>query len=184
MLGVEDSELATAVASGDPQALAQFVERFYAPIFRFLWHACGSREDAEDLASQAFLRARSDIRGYRSEGPLAAWMYGVARREWLRHRRRQTLASLFASTHRFEPTGPPAEGLVVVQAALAKLSLGQREAFLLTEVEGLTIDEAARSLDVPAGTVKSRCHHAKRRLRELLEVAYPEVSNYAAPIPD
>ncbi len=181
---MEDLELAKAVALGDPQAIASFVDRFYSPVFRFLWHACGSKEEAEDLASEAMLRARSDIHSFRSDGPLAAWIYSVARRELLRHRRRQLLASLFIANQPPEAVAPHNEDYVVVQAALARLPVHQRTAFLLVEVEGLTTEEAAISLGVPSGTVKSRCFHAKRRLREILGPAYPEVSNYAQPIPD
>jgi len=104
---VEDRELAEKVASGDPAAIAKFVDRFYPPIYRFLWHATGSREDAEDLASQALLRARADVRKFRSDGPLAAWIYRVARREFLRFRRRQALTALFKNTHPPDPSTKP-----------------------------------------------------------------------------
>jgi len=96
MVCVEDLELAKGVASGDADAIARFVDRFYPSVFRFLWQASGSREDAEDLASEAMLRARVDIRGYRSDGSLAAWVYSLARREFLQYRRRKALASVFA----------------------------------------------------------------------------------------
>jgi len=184
MSSVEDRELAEKVASGNPEAIATLVDRFYAPMFRFLWHASGSREDAEDLASQALLRARMDIRRFKSDGPLAAWMYSVARREFLRFRRRQILASLFVANRSPEAVSPHNEDVVVIQQALALIPPNHRTAFLLTEVEGLSTEEAAQALGVPAGTVKSRCFYAKKRLREILGPTYPEVSNHAQPIPD
>lgn len=184
MLGVEDLELAKGVASGDAQAIAKFVDRFYPSVFRFLWHACGSREDAEDLASQAFLRARNDIRAFRSDGTLAAWTYSLARREFLRFRRRHALASMFASQRVAAAIPAPNEDFVVVQEALARLPESQRTAFLLVEVEGLSTEETAKVVGVPVGTIKSRCFHAKKRLREILGPAYPEISNYAQPVPD
>jgi RNA polymerase sigma-70 factor (ECF subfamily) len=184
MYFVEDLELARRVAAGEPQALAQLLDRFYGPVFRFLWHCSGSKEDAEDLASQALLRARTDIRSYRGNGPLAAWMYKVARSELLRYRRRQALALVFASKSREEVVAPHNEDFVVVQSALAMVPIHQRTAFLLIEVEGLTIEEAAKSLSVPPGTVKSRCFHAKKRLRVILGPAYPEVSNHVQPVVD
>jgi len=181
---VEDRELAEKVALGDAEAIAKFVDRFYTPVFRFLWHACGSREDAEDLASQALLRARTDIGRFRSDGTLAAWMFSVARREFLRFRRRQVLTSLFAASRPPETVSPHNEDVVVIQQALALLPPNNRTAFLLTEVEGLSTAEASTALGIPAGTVKSRCHHAKKRLREILGPAYPEISNYVQPIAD
>ena len=79
---------------------------------------------------------------------------------------------------------PHNEDFVIVQQALASLPVHQRTAFLLVEVEGLSTDEASSALAVPVGTVKSRCFHARKRLREILGPSYPEVSNYAQPIPD
>jgi RNA polymerase sigma-70 factor, ECF subfamily len=184
MLGVEDRELAEKVALGDGEAIGTFVDRFYGPVFRFLWHASGSREDAEDLTSQALLRARMDIRNFRGDGPLAAWIYRVARREFLRFRRRQVLTFGFAGHRAPQAADEPSEDVVVIQQALALLPSNHRTAFLLTEVEGLSTEEASLALGVPPGTVKSRCYHARKRLREILGPAYPEVSNYAQPIPD
>ncbi len=184
MLSVDDRIWIEKVAAGDPEAIAQFVDRFYPTVFRFLWHSCGSKEDAEDLASQALLKARFDIKRFRADGPLAAWMFSIARREYLQFRRRKALGSLFEAKHRSEPDPTCNDDVIVIQQALARLSPNLRTAFLLTEVEGLTTEEASAAIGIPAGTVKSRCHHAKKRLREILGPTYPEVSNYVQPIPD
>jgi len=159
------------------------VVKCYRPLFRFLWQASGSRDDADELTSQAFLRATADIGRFRGDGSLRAWIFRVGHRELLRYRRRQAIPSLL----RPQPPSnfsPPNEDFVLLTAALRRLSLLHREAFLLVEVEGFTMDEAGLALHVPAGTIKSRCHHAKQRLRELLAPAYPEVSNYVATVPD
>ena len=180
---MEDRELAARVAQNDESALAILVERFYPPLFRFLWHASGSRDDAEDLTCQALLRAIADIQGFRGEGPLRAWIFRIGHRELLRFRRRRVVSDLLSPG---KPTSgaPPNEDLILLNAALQRLSLSHREAFLLVEVEGFTVTEAALALHAPAGTVKSRCHHARLRLRELLAPAYPEVSNYATSLTD
>ncbi len=97
---------------------------------------------------------------------------------------RDLLGSLFEAKHRSEPDPTCNDDVIVIQQALARLSPNLRTAFLLTEVEGLTTEEASAAIGIPAGTVKSRCHHAKKRLREILGPTYPEVSNYVQPIPD
>jgi len=181
---VEDQELAKGVASADETALCEFMGRFYAPLYRFLWHLSGSRVDAEDLASQALVRARADIRHFRGDGALTPWMFKVARREWLRHSRRDALERRHDRLGEARMVAPPSEDFIVVQAALARLSQDHRAAFLLIEVEGLTVAEASTALGVPAGTVKSRCFFAKKRLRELLGPSYPEVSNHVQPVAD
>ena len=169
-----DRQLALGVARRDGDAIQAFLTRFRPPLFRYLWQASGCREDAEDLAGQALLTAARDIRHYRHEGPLQAWVFRVAQRELLRYRRRQRLSSLFHQ-HRPDPPAPlwPDDSVVVTEA-LSKVPLNQRTAFLLVEIEGLSTEEAAAALGVPAGTVKSRCFYAKQRLRSLLASTYQE----------
>ena len=178
-----DVELAKRLAAGEQGALAEFVDRFHAPVFRYLWQAGGSREDAEDLATQTLLRARHDAHRFRGEGQLRAWVFRIAYRELLQYRRRQAVFTLWQRRAKLSEQPPPNEDAVVVTAALGQLSVAHRAAFLLTEVEGLSADEAGQALGVPAGTVRSRAHYAKRRLREILAPAYPEL-NHAEPLPE
>lgn len=166
-----DQELASGIASGSTEALALLIERFHRPVLRYLWHAGGSKEDAEDLASQTLLRVRADVGAFRGEGSLRSWIFQVAYRELLRHRRRHALARLLTPKPAPEQTSDDA---IVIAAALARVPISQRAAFLLTEVEGLSVDETAAALGIPAGTVKSRCHHARLALRKLLGATYGE----------
>jgi RNA polymerase sigma-70 factor (ECF subfamily) len=170
---VTDRELAAGLTKGDTEALQALIDRFHKPLFRYLWQAGGSKEDAEDLSTQALLRARLDISSYRG-GSLRAWVFKVAYRELLRYRRRQALAALL--TRAVEPEAPSADDALIISEALGKIPLDQRSAFLLTEVEGLSIEEAAVSLRIPAGTVKSRCYTARQRLRKLLGPTYGETN--------
>ena len=170
-----DKHLAIGVAQRDSAAIHTFLVRFRPAVFRYLWQASGSREDAEDLAGQALLIAARDIKHYRHEGPLQAWVFRVAQRELLRYRRRQHLAKLFRQRKPSPQPKSEPEDYVVVSDALAKISPCQRAAFLLTEIEGLSIEEAAAVLHVPAGTVKSRCFYARQRLRSLLATTYQEI---------
>jgi RNA polymerase sigma-70 factor (ECF subfamily) len=180
---VEEKELAERLLAGDPAALAVLVESYHRPLFRFLWHATGSWHDAEDLTSQAIMRAIRDIRGFRGEGSLKAWIFQVAHREFLGFRRRQGIVKLLTPKPQTEAP-PPSEDIVILSAALGRLSIPHRETFLLVEVEGFTTEEAATALRTSPGTIKSRNHYAKLRLRELLAPAYPEVSNHVAHAPE
>ncbi len=180
---MEEKVLAERLIAGDSVALAALVESYHRPLFRFLWHATGSWHDAEDLTSQALMRAVRDIGGFRGQGTLKSWIFQVAHREFLGFRRRQGIVRLLTP----KPAGdapPPGEDLVILSAALARLSTSHRETFLLVEVEGFTTEEAAVALRTSAGTIKSRNHYAKLRLRELLAPAYPEVSNHVAHAPE
>lgn len=169
-----DRDLAHGVACGNIEGLHEFLHRYRPRVFRYLWQASGSYEDAEDLASQTLLVAARDIGRYRNDGPLQAWVFKIAQRELLRFRRRQSLAHLWIARRRQPEVSAAPDDYVVVCDALAKLPIDQRTAFLLTEVEGLTFEEAAEVLKAPVGTIKSRCHTARQRLRALLAPTYQE----------
>jgi len=174
---VEDLELAHRVAVRDDQAVAALIDRFYEPLYRFLWQASGSREDAEDLTAQTLSAAVRDSDRFLGNGSYQAWLFRVAYRQLLQWRRRR-IFSFGSST---EPTtdADPSDAVVIVDA-LRQLAPEQRDAFLLTAVEGFSNEEAGAMLGVPAGTVKSRGFYARQRLRELLEGTFTEVSNHAA----
>jgi RNA polymerase sigma-70 factor (ECF subfamily) len=171
---VTDRDLVSGIREGRVDALAKLIEDYHRPILRYLWQAGGSREDAEDLAAQALIRVRAEIAGFRGDGPLRAWIYRVAYRELLRHRRRQVLARLAPGKMRSHLPQASADDAVVLAEALGRIPTDQRDAFLLTEAEGLTTEEASRVLGIPPGTVKSRSHHARLRLRQLLMTTYGE----------
>ncbi|MEZ0326454.1 MAG: RNA polymerase sigma factor [Fimbriimonas sp.] len=168
---VTDQDLAAGLVNGETWALQMLIDGYHRPLFRYLWQAGGSREDAEDLSTQALLRVRGDIKGYRG-GSLRAWIFKVAYRELLRHRRRQALARLWQTTP--EQHEPSTDDALVIAEALSRIPLEQRSAFLLTEAEGLSVEEASLALGIPIGTVKSRCHTARQKLRKILGPTYGE----------
>lgn len=173
-----DMDLAAKLAVADLAAIADFLQAYRPGVFRYLSQSGCSRDDAEDLASQALLNAARDIRRFRGDGPLQAWVFRVAHRVLLRHRRRERLISLFGSRPLAEHKENWAtEDYVVVSQAVASLPPDQRAAFLLLEVEGLSVNEAAGVIGAPAGTVKSRAFYARQRLRAVLASAYPENSH-------
>lgn len=169
-----DQELADGIAKRDEGALQILIDRFHRPLFRYLWHTGGSKEDAEDLAVQALLRIRAQIKGFRAQGSLRSWIFQIAYRELLRHRRRQAVASFFLARQSTPIQPAPSEDAIVVYQALSRIPAHHRDAFLLVEAEGLTTEEAAEALEIPPGTVKSRCHHARMKLRKLLGATYGE----------
>jgi len=176
---VTDEQLAEALRRRDRDALAILADRYYGPLVRYLWQAGGSREDAEDLASQTLLKVRDEIGTYRHADAFRGWIFRIAYRQLLMHRRRRALALRWFRESAEPISSGPIEDAWVVQEALARLHLGYRAALLLVEVEGLTIQEAADALGIPPGTVKSRCHHARARLRVLLAPTFLEVQTHA-----
>ena len=127
----------------------------------------GSAEDAADATQLTFERAIRRQRGYDRGRPLRPWLMGIAGHEALslaRRRRCFAWVPLLSTTPAYQP---PHEGSPVWEA-VAALPPGHRAVVALFYVCGYSLEEVASILGLPAGTVGSRLHTARRRLRELL----------------
>lgn len=140
----------------------------------------GDGSAAEDVAQEAFVRAHRALGGFRGEAELSTWFYRILVNEVRRHRRWRWVRERVAGEMPEEvgdpelaPPGDPAlRGRVT--AAIAGLSNGQREAFLLVHAQGFTVREAANITGRAEGTIKSHLHRALRSLRARLDDLDPE----------
>jgi len=167
---MNDLEIARRIAAGDAGAAERLVRDHYPSVFRLMRHLTGHREDAEDLTQQAFLVARAKIDSFRGGSGLKTWIHRIAFNEYAQWKRKRKQT---APLRPDQPTDDPGyQSFVVGEAllsALASLPDKLREAFILHEVDELKVEEVARILRVPAGTVKARLFYARRRLRAFLE---------------
>jgi len=156
--------------------------RLVMPEVDVMWRVALSltrnRADAEDLVQESLLRAYRAIDGFDGRYP-RAWLLTILRNtERNRHRRRRP--ELLKEPEIAEERGPATEADAVerraedrefdaaVTAALEQLPDNFRRVVELVDVDGLTYQEAADVLDVPLGTIMSRLHRARRRIRDLL----------------
>lgn|SRR5690606_15264042 len=167
-----DEELMAAVARGDERALGALVDRHAARLHAHLVRVCGSRDDADDLLQETWVRVARGARTYRPGRPLRPWLYGIATHLAADLRRRRAVRARAAAEGVHEPD-PPAWGNEG-EGALERLALRERIALLpprLREVvelrywAGLDEAEMAEALGIPRGTVKSRLHAALRVLK-------------------
>jgi RNA polymerase sigma-70 factor (ECF subfamily) len=162
----EATRWALAARDGDPVAAAAFVRATQAEVWRFAASLVDAGA-ADDLTQETYLRAFRALPGFRGEASARTWLFGIARRTCADHIRgtvrRRRLATR-AATLAAEPVHDDASGSVGSVELLARLSTGQREAFVLTQVLGLSYEEAAQSLDVPIGTIRSRVARARAEL--------------------
>jgi RNA polymerase sigma-70 factor, ECF subfamily len=151
-----------------PATLADHLDRLH----RAAWALCGSREDAEDLVQETYVRVLSKRRAIGSEPDALPYLLSVLRNTFVsslrtRSRRPQT-APLEAAEPRLaapESTSPAAVLRArEVLAAIAALPGGQRDVVAAVDVAGLSYAEAAAHLGVPAGTVMSRLHRGRARV--------------------
>lgn len=176
-----DELLLRRAQGGDPGAFEEMITPLEQMVWRVCWHYTGHRETAEDCAQEAMLRIWRNLGNYRGECALESWVYRIAANccmDWLRKKKRDQSVSIEPMTEQgFDPADPSpgTEDQAVVRdeqeqlrEAIAQLPEDQREALILTQLEKIPYEEAARSLGVSEGTVKSRVNRAKNRLKEIL----------------
>jgi RNA polymerase sigma-70 factor (ECF subfamily) len=160
----ELTRLAVSAGDGDRIALAAFVRRTQPEVWRLCRHLVGPAA-ADDVTQDTYLRAISALAGFRAEASARTWLLGIARRaaaDAIRReqRRRRLVPRRPAAT-------PDPSGAVVAAALLEPLDPERREAFVLTQLFGLSYAEAAEVAGVAIGTIRSRVSRARAELAEL-----------------
>lgn len=154
------------------RAFEAFVAEHRDRAVRIAWRLLGADlAAAEDVAQEAFARAHRALEGFRGDARLATWFHRILLNEVARYQRWRWVRQRFAGEMPADPPDPdgarPGDpGLRArVAHALEKLPRGQREAFVLVHLEGLTIQESALATGRAPGTLKSHLHRALLALR-------------------
>jgi RNA polymerase sigma-70 factor (ECF subfamily) len=185
---LSDVELLERLAGGDEEAFVCLYRRWQAPLHRFAIAMTGSPHAAEDVTQETFMVLMQDAGRYDpGRGPLGAYLRGIARHLVFRRIRRESrfvaLADGFAESldallaGARDPDPDPAQVLMrgddvrAVQSALLRLTPRLREVLVLCDLNDLSYAEAAATLGVPIGTVRSRLSRARGALAQRLERA-------------
>ncbi len=164
------TRLALAAAAGDQAALAAWVRATQPEV----WRVCarlGEPQSADDLTQEVYLRAIPALTRFRGDASARTWLLQIARHVCADHVRRRTRGRrLFERLvqRREESSAPPRGGEVELEELVADLDRDRREAFVLTQVTGLSYAEAAEVCGVPIGTIRSRVARARGDLIEML----------------
>ncbi|MBO4209229.1 sigma-70 family RNA polymerase sigma factor [Micromonospora echinofusca] len=158
---------AMAARDGDPVAQAAFVRGTQAEVWRFA-AALVDPDSADDLTQETYLRAFRALGSFEGRSSARTWLLGITRRVCADHlrtvvRRRRLDARLAAQAHTDHPHPDPA-GHLGAADLLRRLPADRREAFVLTQVLGLSYAEAAQVEGVPVGTIRSRVARARAEL--------------------
>lgn len=179
--------LIAELREGDETALAVLVEKYQHIVYRLAMQITQNHADADDVMQETFIKAYRSIHTFRQDAAFETWLYRIAVNEALnfvkrRDRRREYAFDASAETaldaverHRAEEASDPhvqaekAELRQRVTEAVNSLSLKHRTVVHLHEFEGLTHAEIAAILNCSEGTVRSRLHYARKKLRTLLK---------------
>jgi RNA polymerase sigma-70 factor (ECF subfamily) len=180
-----EAELAMELRSGSAAAFDWLVTHYHGPVYGLVSGVLCDSSEAADVTQEVFLKAFRGIHEFRGGSSLKTWLYRIAVREALNHRRwawrhlRQQIViddSTDGAYFEIEDSGPsPFEMLAsrelqqVVQHALNGVAEVFRAAVILRDLEGMSYEEVAEVLGVSVGTVKSRILRGRRALREILE---------------
>jgi RNA polymerase sigma-70 factor, ECF subfamily len=196
--GRDESELVTELQAGSETAFDWLVTHYHGPVYNLILSMLGDTSDAADGTQEVFLKAFRGIRCFRQGSSLKTWLYRIAIREALNHKRwfkrhLQKNVSIDAepeeghSAIEIEDLGAtPFDQLAAyeiqqaVQQALQEIPQVFRGAVILRDLEGLSYEEIAEVLECSVGTVKSRILRGRRALKELLE---PLIGQRETPAP-
>ena len=159
------------------------VSRWEKRVFNYLNRLVGNREDALDLSQDVFLKAYQNLKKLEDTSRFAPWLYRIAHNEaYSLLRRYRPEGEITADPSTAGETGRlyPVELSLAVEAALARLTVDQREAVQLKVYQGFKFDEMAEILGCPVSTVKSRLYTALDLLKDTLAPATTRGGDAAA----
>jgi RNA polymerase sigma-70 factor (ECF subfamily) len=183
-VSTDDSALVERVRGGDVAAFEPLVEKYRQRVYRLAYNVLRNQEDALDVAQEAFIRAYQALPSFRGQSAFYTWLFRITMNVAHDKARQRGAAGRAFGTERvpeeeWERTTPDpaeapdtaaarAEERARIQRALDSLPEHHRAIIMLSDLEGLSYREIADVLSIPMGTVMSRLHNARKRLRAVL----------------
>ncbi len=188
LLDLSDHELIRVHGEGDPDAFGVLFTRHRDRLWAVALRTTGNPEDAADALQEAMISAFRRAEDFRGDAQVTTWLHRIVVNASLDRLRRNKVraaqplpddleeyAGRGAVLGSADPGHDPEDAAIrsdqrrAVRDALATLPPDQRAALVLVDMEGYPVEEAARILGCPVGTVKSRCARGRHRLLALLE---------------
>lgn len=182
----DEDQLLDALKQGQPQAYEQLIEQYADTVYRVAYRLLQNPQDAEDALQETFLTVYLSVSQFRGDAKLNSWLYRIVTNkalDILRKRQRKSEAA----TQALDDLGeamleqiPDRQAVLpedwverqdiheIIEQGLASLSPRLRTAFVLFELEGLSMQETAQVLNISPSTAKVRVHRARQALRDFL----------------
>ncbi len=182
MKKVDDAAILRRFQSGDVSAFQELVRAYQDNIYNLCSYMTGDPVNAEDIAQDVFLKAYQNLKNFRPNASIYTWLYRIAVNACIDYKRKASFESLFRyqqhndETIEDEPSDDPSpehdyesqQTRNAVRKALGRLSQKLRAVIVMKEMDGLSYDEIAQSLDISIGTVKSRISRARDELKRIM----------------
>ena len=181
---MDENKIIEQVLAGDNNAFGALVECYQGKVYNLALRMCGDRDEAFDLAQEAFFRAWRGLSGFQRESAFSTWLFRLTANvclDHLRAKKRRPTVSLNTLVEDEEvelqipdPAKGPEELLLAAEdrkaltRAMDQLPVEYRQILTLRAINGLSYEEIAAILEMPEGTVKSRLFRARMALRNKL----------------
>jgi len=183
-----DLDIVRKVQAGDVAAFDRLILKYRERVLGIIYNMTSNREDAADLAQDAFIKAFQSINRFQGQASFFTWLYRIAVNSTVTHLRKNRLRSFF-SLESIREDDPVSKELIdaltdragvnrdsfvrelqeKLNDAMQKLSINHRTVVTLFEIDGLSHQEIAEVMDCSVGTVRSRLHYAKQLLQAELQ---------------
>ncbi|MFO7776340.1 MAG: sigma-70 family RNA polymerase sigma factor [Candidatus Hydrogenedentota bacterium] len=175
----DDTVLVEEAQKGDVHAFEELVRRYRNEVFGLAYHFLRSREEAWDISQEVFIKAHRALSRFRGDSAFKTWLLRITAnqcKDYLKKRRVNTVAFDDAREAADAPSAglTPAEAAgtaelgAAIEKALEALPVKHRTVFVLREYEGMSYEEMANVIGCSMGTVMSRLHHARKKMRSHL----------------
>lgn len=172
-----DAELVEKARAGDTASFEKLVKKYQDKIYGLANYVCmGLKSEADDVYQETFISAFKNITKFKGKSGFGTWLYRIAANNcWMKFRKKKAeklvsledVRELKDITHSDELTRQ--ELSTVVAKALSKLSVDYRLAVTLSDIQGLTMEEAAKVLKITVPAFKTRLFRARQKLKKELE---------------
>ena len=178
-----DEILVQRVLVGDDAAAGELVRRYSTPLYNFAYRFTGNREEAQEIAQDALLKALKNMNRFDPRYKFSTWVYRITRNQAIDHKRRKRPTAELNEAITPDPghTNPDGTGVrspevgairseenKLLHRALGTLGEKYREIIVLYHFSGLSYADIATTLDIPQGTVMNRLFRARNKLREAM----------------
>ena len=176
----------------ESEPFQRLIDQHYAKIRRAALAMCGDGWEADEIAQETFLVALDRFASFRGDASEASWLYGICLRVH-RSRMRTTVRQMKRAARWLGGRGADADEVLMIQQTpdsdamcqeqadqlwrlVRRLPTAQRQVIVLRFVEAMSVTEIAKTLDCAEGTIKSRLHHATRKLKHWMEAKTESMS--------
>jgi RNA polymerase sigma-70 factor (ECF subfamily) len=176
-----EAELISRCQQGDQDAFKEIFEQYHKKVYGIAFGVVRQREEALDIVQEVFIKLFRSIKNFKGRSHFYTYLYRMVMNTAIDHARKtgkQQLSSLDEEGS-FEPSDEAEKGperILLhkeleerVKRAMDKLPIEQRAALIFRDMEGLSYQEMAEAMECSIGTVMSRLHYGRKKMRELLK---------------